>query len=128
MSCERFILKVEQFQRLVLLLMVGMIPMVWDSHVVSAFVITKFLMTELLILFLLVAGAVKLFLGGLGARFSLCVLPFLGERCERFQKMLRTSWLRVRWWWKRQHGVIVIAVIGQVLWSRGRARRKPTHL
>jgi len=77
MFVQRIIAKIERFQRLVLLLIIGVIPLVVDPDTIASFVDTKFLMLQLLILMLLVSSGVKLCLGGFPSRIPLIAIPLL---------------------------------------------------
>jgi len=64
MFAQKAIARIDLFQRLVLMFIVGVVPLVVDPYTPASFVDTKFLMIQLLVLFLLTAGAAKLVLGG----------------------------------------------------------------
>ncbi len=78
MFAERTIARIDLFQRLALMLIIGVIPLVVDPYISASFVDTKFLMIQLLVLFLLATGAVKLALGGLYPRVSWVSVVLIG--------------------------------------------------
>lgn len=77
MQAEKAVKKIELFQRLVFLLMIGIVPLIIDPNTLYSFVDTKFTMIQLLIMLLLISGAVKLMLGGLSPTYSWVSVPLL---------------------------------------------------
>ncbi len=77
MHAGRIVARVELFQRLILMFLLGVIPLVVDPDVLASFVDTKFLMIQLLVLFALAAGAVKLAAGGLHRKETWTSIPLL---------------------------------------------------
>jgi hypothetical protein len=77
MRAGRIVARVDLFQRLILMFLLGVVPLVVDPDVLASFVDTKFLMIQLLVLFALAAGAIKLAVGGMHRNWSWTSIPLL---------------------------------------------------
>ena len=76
--CQRLAGKIELFQRLVLMLLIGVIPYFVDFNTPASYIDAKYHSIQILVAFLIASGAAKLILIPRGRNFSFLSLALLG--------------------------------------------------
>jgi O-antigen ligase len=92
MIVESILRRLELFQRLILLFLLGFVPLVIDPNVMASFVDTKFIIVELLVLFLIIIEAVRLVFRPGRKTFSLISVSLIGLVIVHFLHAL-PAWL-----------------------------------